>query len=462
LQKKTITRKRMVVFFSCFTRKEPFSMIITTLPAPHLTPSLPSSQPLSESEPPVGVPGATVALPEKASTQARLTCKQADLAQALHLVTNAVLPQSTLPVLNGTLLLATDQGRLRLSATTLELGIQVWIEADGEGEALTLLPAALFKTIIQTLRTRELGLALDHAQQLTLTCPGTRTVLRGGDATEYPTLPTLAGQQRSAHLEAGTLKTMIEQVVFAADKQHEQAAWRSICLSLMDTELTLAAINTFGIAERIAPVPPSAAGTLPPVLIPAQNLATLAEMLPARGTVQIQVTPQQNEIIFRWDQGIQVSVVSRLMADVFPPYRKAIPTTLTTQVITNTAELVAAVRRAAPFATSTISPTRSVKVVVQPAGAGALFGSLTVEALDGDRGESISTVLAEVTGPVQQLFFPLEKLREALCHLDAPQLELSVVGFGRPVVLRPLGEPASAGNQYLCVLQTLGSTKTTA
>ena len=73
----------------------------------------------------------------------RVTVLQEKLAHGLNIVSRAVSPRSTLPVL-ANVLIATDEGRLRLSATNLELGITCWIGAKIEEEGSTHTPAHLF------------------------------------------------------------------------------------------------------------------------------------------------------------------------------------------------------------------------------------------------------------------------------------------------------------------------------
>ena len=58
----------------------------------------------------------------------KVTVLQENLARGLSTVSKAVSPRSTLPVL-ANILIASDEGRLRLSATNLELGITCWIPA---------------------------------------------------------------------------------------------------------------------------------------------------------------------------------------------------------------------------------------------------------------------------------------------------------------------------------------------
>ena len=49
----------------------------------------------------------------------KVTVLQENLARGLSIVSRAVSPRSTLPVLSN-ILIASDEGRLRLSATNLE------------------------------------------------------------------------------------------------------------------------------------------------------------------------------------------------------------------------------------------------------------------------------------------------------------------------------------------------------
>ena len=58
----------------------------------------------------------------------KVSVLQEQIAHGLNMVSRAVSPRSTLPVL-ANVLMATDEGRLRLSATNLELGITCWIGA---------------------------------------------------------------------------------------------------------------------------------------------------------------------------------------------------------------------------------------------------------------------------------------------------------------------------------------------
>ena len=73
----------------------------------------------------------------------KVSVLQENLAYALGIVSRAISTRSTLPILEN-ILVATDDGRLRLSATNLELGITCWIGAKIDKQGSTTVPARIF------------------------------------------------------------------------------------------------------------------------------------------------------------------------------------------------------------------------------------------------------------------------------------------------------------------------------
>ena len=70
----------------------------------------------------------------------KVSCLQENLAKGLSIVSRAVSTRSTLPVL-ANVLMSTDNGRLKLSATNLEVVITCWIGAKVEEEGAITVPA---------------------------------------------------------------------------------------------------------------------------------------------------------------------------------------------------------------------------------------------------------------------------------------------------------------------------------
>src|SRR5450759_3270191 len=119
----------------------------------------------------------------------KVSVSQQLLTHGLSIVSRAVSPRSTLAVLSN-ILVATDEGRLRLSATNLELGITCWIGARVEEEGSTTVPARTFTDLVGMLPSEQVALGLNtRTQTLNVKCGTSVTDIKGIDAQEFPPIP---------------------------------------------------------------------------------------------------------------------------------------------------------------------------------------------------------------------------------------------------------------------------------
>src|SRR5512141_498994 len=145
----------------------------------------------------------------------KVSCLQENLAKGLSNVSRAVAARSTLPVL-GNVLLATDQGRLKLAATNLELAVTNWIGAKVDQEGAITVPARVLIDFVNSMPPERIDMELNpKTQTLHLKCARYNANIKGIDASEFPIIPTIA-QNKKIALEPDTLREMIEQVTFAA------------------------------------------------------------------------------------------------------------------------------------------------------------------------------------------------------------------------------------------------------
>jgi len=87
----------------------------------------------------------------------RVSCLQDKLARGLSIVGRAVGTRSTLPVLSN-ILIATDNGRLRLAATNFEMGITAWIGSSVEEDGGLTVPARTLSDLVNTLSPERVDL----------------------------------------------------------------------------------------------------------------------------------------------------------------------------------------------------------------------------------------------------------------------------------------------------------------
>jgi DNA polymerase-3 subunit beta len=375
----------------------------------------------------------------------KLTCLPEKLAEGLAIVGRVVSGKSTLPVLSN-VLLQTDGGQLKLSATNLELAVSCWVGARLEAEGAITLPARLLIDYVGLLGQGEpLRLEL-KGKKAHLACGRFEANISGIDAEDFPPIPTVSGGANLT-IGASALKEAIQQVVFAAAPDDSRPVLAGVLLTVKDGKLTLAAADGFRLAVRRVDLGGAEAPDLQ-MIVPARTLAEVARGLPddEEEQVQIAATPDQNQILFKHKQA---EVVSRLIEGQFPDYNRIIPKESKTRVTLQTADFLRATKAAQVFARDNSMIVRLE--MVPPEGGEEALGKVTVTATSAEIGDNTGDVDASVEGEPQQVAFNGRYLRDALEALDAPQAFLEVTGPASPGVLRPAGGP----NGYLHVIMPM-------
>ena len=145
----------------------------------------------------------------------KLSVSQSLLSQALGIVSRSVDTKRLLPILTN-ILLTTEDGNLRLSATNLELGINYRIPAEIASEGSITVPAKTLIDLVNTLPNDVVHLELSpDASTLIVRCVQVVTDIKGLDAEDFPPMPVFDPQD-AVVFNLPELKKMIQQVAFAA------------------------------------------------------------------------------------------------------------------------------------------------------------------------------------------------------------------------------------------------------
>jgi DNA polymerase-3 subunit beta len=362
----------------------------------------------------------------------KITCKQQDLSRGLSVVSHAVSSRSTLPIL-ANILLSTDNGRLRLYATNLEIGINCWIDAEVHEEGTTTVPAKLITDLVNSLPQASVDIIVpEDSHTMSIKSMRSSANIKGMDPSEFPLSPNTEGSDPAVVIDAAQLKEMIAEVAFAAADDDSRPVLTGVLVQVSTGKLTFAAADAFRLAVRASALTDDA--TLRnDILIPARTLTELSRILPSEGSVQMIVTPNRSQVLFHTEN---IDLLSRLIEGTFPNFRQIIPKEHTTRAVVETKEFAAAVKSVAPFARDSSNIAR-IKINGS-SGNGIEPGALTIEATAEDVGNNVSTINAAVDGPEQQIIFNVKYLAEVLAVLDTPEVAIEVTSAARPGVMRPV------------------------
>ena len=362
----------------------------------------------------------------------KITCKQQDLSRGLSVVSHAVSSRSTLPIL-ANILLSTDNGRLRLYATNLEIGINCWIDAEVHEEGTTTVPAKLITDLVNSLPLASVDIVVpEDSHTMSIKSMRSSANIKGMDPSEFPLSPNTEGSDPAVVVDATQLKEMIAEVAFAAADDDSRPVLTGVLVQVSTGKMTFAAADAFRLAVRVSALPDDSV-LRNDILIPARTLTELSRILPSEGSVQMIVTPNRSQVLFHTEN---IDLLSRLIEGTFPNFRQIIPKEHTTRAVVETKEFAAAVKSVAPFARDSSNIAR-IKIN-GGGGNGIEPGALTIEATAEDVGDNVSTINAAVDGPEQQIIFNVKYLAEVLSVLDTPEVAIEVTSASRPGVVKPV------------------------
>ncbi|MBK9924631.1 MAG: DNA polymerase III subunit beta [Anaerolineales bacterium] len=373
----------------------------------------------------------------------KVTVLQENLARGLGTVSKAVSPRSTLPVL-ANVLIASDEGRLRLSATNLELGITCWIPARIDEEGSTTVPSRTFNDLVSTLPSDQVMLKLDVKTQTLNVRGGTSTNdIKCIDAQEFPPLP-VPDLDGAVQINSGDFREMIHQVVFAASTDEARPVLMGVLVQVEKDKLTMAAADGFRLSVRKAvlstPVPAPVSA-----IIPAQALKELARVAGDGEEPIYMVLPKgRGQVVFRVKD---VEVVSQLIDGTFPDFNQIIPRSYKSRTLVSTASLLKACKQAEIFAREGSNVARfnikSAQGELQPS-------EVEISATSEETGKNETIVEATVDGGGLLIAFNVKFLREALEVIRTPNVALETSAPNAPGVVKPVGE-----DDYLHVIMPM-------
>ncbi len=361
----------------------------------------------------------------------KVSVQQQQLAHGLSIVSRAVSPRSTLPVL-ANILVATDEGRLRLSATNLELTITCWISAQIAEQGSITVPARTFSDLISTLPNDAVTLTLNtKTQTLNVRCLTNHTDIKGISADEFPPLPPV-DLAEGVEMSVSTMKEMIQQTVFSTSTDDARPVLQGALLTANGSEITMAATDGFRISVRKDELPNPVSRPFS-AIIPARALSELARIAAdGEQTVTLLMPRERGQIIFHLKDA---ELISQLIDGNFPDYKVIIPRAFKTHTIVTTAAFLKACKQTEIIARDGTNVVR-LNIMPRPDQPGVI----EISAQSEETGTGEAAVDASIDGAGLVIAFNVRFLREVLDVIKTPNVSLETNANNTPAMIHPVGD----------------------
>ncbi len=385
----------------------------------------------------------------------RIRCLQENLSKGLSLAGRVTSTRSSLPVL-ANILVEAREGQVRLVCSNLDISINVWINAAIEEEGAITIPVRLLTEFVTYLPPHEeVTLVYDvKARQVKVSSGHNHASFNTIEATEFPAIPdSLDGDTTPLQLGIPSLRSMIDQTVFAASTGIERPNLTGVEMHFTQGQLIMAATDGFRLSVRTAPLNLLVDDELK-VLVPARALSEMSRILAEADqdkAVQMAVTHNSNQVLFAipglpQDRGAfaKVLLLCQLIDAQFPDYKRIIPTEHESRIVTSTENLLQAAKVSFLF-------TKEHNNIITTA-VDCESNCISISSESNEKGDSNNKIDATVEGDSITISFNGQYLIDALNHMHSEDVVLEMTQPTRPCKVKPVGQ---GDDQFLHIIMPM-------
>lgn len=347
-----------------------------------------------------------------------LSVTQENFSKALSIVGRVASNKTQLPILNN-ILIRTDNNRLLIAATNLEIASTQYIGAKVIKQGAITIPAKLVSEFVSSLPKGTISLKVDK-DQLHITSGLYSSTINGVIADDFPELPIIDEKESvSFVVVVEDFKQAVSQTIITTSNDSSRPILTGVYWHSFEGYLYLAGTDGYRLSERKLMETKSEVAAIIPSTSLQEVLRTITDE-----TTEVELLFDDTQVRFRIGES---EITSRLIDGNFPDYRQLIPKKSETVIAIDKSDLVRITKIAGLFAREsggsvTLSADSDKKTVA-------------IHSIASEFGENTSE--AEVISITESGKVTLNSryLTEALSVVDGNEVEFRFSGKLSPCVL---------------------------
>ncbi|MCM3454790.1 DNA polymerase III subunit beta [Heyndrickxia oleronia] len=361
----------------------------------------------------------------------KISVQKSILLKSINHVMKAVATNTTLPILMGIKVIATNKG-IELTGSDGNISTVSFIPAEFLGDTLAeitkeggiILQAKYFSEIIKKLPKDDVEIEVKE-YVATIKSGKSKFKINGLDVVEYPRLPRF-DEDNVITLKANQLKQLISETTYAVSKSGTRPILTGVQWQVKSNVLICLATDSHRLAKRELPI--KGLSDSIQVVIPGSSLDELNKIL-EDSDEKVDVVLTENQVIFQFTH---VTFYSRLLEGNYPDTARLIPTSYKSEIIVNAKELQQALERVLVLVSN--GDKNVVKMDIQ---INEIFIKLSGSA--DELGKMNEEIIAEsITGEDIIISFSPKYMKEALKTLNG-SISIQFTGSMRPFIIKKKG-----------------------
>ncbi len=349
----------------------------------------------------------------------KIECVKEKMVKALAKAEKITSKNPTLPVLSC-LHIKTHNGQLVISATNLDLGIEIVVPVKVEEEGTVAVPAQIFSQFISSLFNDKNITLQSEGNNIKVIADHTQATIKTLPADDFPSLPKV-GSENSFVVPAQDFIKGLKSVYYAGSSSTIKPTLSSVCVYPDEDFLVFAATDSFRLAEKRIKVKKHL--EFGQILVPLKNIPEIIRVFEDVND-DIVISVDKNQISFHYDT---IYLTSRVIDGVFPDYKQIIPKEPKTEATLLKFDLVNTLK------TSNIFADKFSQIYVSASEKPKLF---EIKTKNNDVGENISNLDAVVKGATVSMSFNYKYIVDCFQSIESDSLTMYFVDNTRAMVVK--------------------------
>ncbi len=373
----------------------------------------------------------------------KVICSQKSLVNGTQIVQKAISSKLGLPIYSGILFEVTNDNRIHLFSTDLEIGIDYYIPAQVIEGGSIVIPSKIFGDLIRKFPEGNIEIEADKDNVIYIKEEDfSNYKILGFSADDFSPFPEIQSKIK-IKLTQNVLKNTIQEVIFASSRDENRSFLNGILFKRVEKGLEVAATDSHRLAlKKIELTDKNKIETDSQfeVIIPQRALFELFKLLNFEDDNIVEIDIGEKQIVFILNsegEKNKIRLFSRIIDGQYPDYHQIIPQQFKTIIKIDTEEIRQKMERITLFVKEDLN-TIKMETHLYGEQKGEDRGELIIKAKTPDIGDACEQIPCLIEGEYIEIAFNSRYITDVLRIIKTDQTEIRLNENLNPVIIRPI------------------------
>jgi len=363
----------------------------------------------------------------------QFSCNQDTFSKYLNIVSRVVNTKPGLPILNN-VLFETVKGKLMMTVTDLEIGINTWIGAEVKSEGKVTVPAKQLAEFVNSVPSEKVDVLVDK-QIFNVSTLNNSAQFNTIPSDDYPSVASVTNQKPVLRLSSEDILKAVGRVAFAAATDDVKPVLTGIRIEIKDDIVAFVSADGMRLSRQIIKMSSPIKDGFN-LLVPVKALQELANVVSefkdeeGEDLIDLYIIEDRNQVLFRYKD---VDIVSRLIDGQFPEYQQIIPTGYKTKVAVSRDEFLNSLKISNIIARTVLG--NKILIDINPK-----ESTLKISATQADVGSNESVFSGKMEGDSVKMAFSARFLGDVLNNIGSEDIVFECAESVKPGVFKVKGD----------------------